>query len=84
MPSFTETRNLRGPDVGPDRQRARSHVEPRNRRSRCVHRANNGWRATVGTLKDASLEFEMVWDTVDTDFTAIRDAFLNNPHLSSP
>ena len=41
-------------------------------------RANNGWRATVGTLKDASLEFEMVWDTGDTDFTSIRDAFLNN------
>lgn len=41
-------------------------------------RSNNGWRATVGTLKDASLEFEMVWDTADADFTAIRDAFLNN------
>jgi hypothetical protein len=41
-------------------------------------RGNNGWRATVGTLKDASLEFEMVWDTADADFTAIRDAFLNN------
>ena len=40
-------------------------------------RANNGWRATVGTLKDASLEFEMVWDSADTDFTSIRDAFLN-------
>ena len=41
-------------------------------------RGNNGWRATVGTLKDASLEFEMVWDTADADFTAIRHAFLNN------
>jgi hypothetical protein len=41
-------------------------------------RGNNGWRATVGTLKDASLEFEMVWDTADADFTSIRDAFLNN------
>ena len=40
-------------------------------------RANNGWRATVGTLKDASLEFEMVWDTADSDFGAVRDAFLN-------
>jgi len=28
-------------------------------------RANAGWRATVGTLKDASIEFQMVWDTVD-------------------
>jgi len=41
-------------------------------------RGNAGWRATVGTLKDASIEFEMVWDTGDEDFTAIRDAFLNN------
>jgi TP901-1 family phage major tail protein len=40
-------------------------------------RGNNGWRATVATLKDGSIEFEMVWDSEDTDFTAIRDAFLN-------
>jgi hypothetical protein len=44
-------------------------------------RSNNGWRATVGTLKDASLEFEMVWDTADADFTAIRDAFFNNTNI---
>ena len=41
-------------------------------------RANAGWRATVGTLKEASVEFEMVWDTADTGFTAIKDAFFNN------
>ncbi len=41
-------------------------------------RANNGWRATVGTLKDASIEFQMVWDTVDAGFDAIRQAFFNN------
>ncbi len=40
-------------------------------------RGNGGWRATVGTLKDGSVEFEMVWDTEDDDFGAIRDAFLN-------
>lgn len=40
-------------------------------------RGNNGWRATVATLKDGSIEFEMVWDSEDDDFTAIRDAFLN-------
>ena len=40
-------------------------------------RGNDGWRATVATLKDGSIEFEMVWDSEDTDFTAIRDAFLN-------
>jgi Phage tail tube protein len=44
-------------------------------------RANAGWRATVATLKDGSVEFEMVWDTADDDFTAIRDAFLNHTAL---
>jgi len=38
-------------------------------------RGNGGWRAIIATLKDASLEFEMVWDTDDDDFTAIRTAF---------
>ncbi|QDU76884.1 Phage major tail protein 2 [Bremerella volcania] len=44
-------------------------------------RANAGWRATVGTLKDASIEFQMVWDTVDAGFDAIRQAFFNNAPL---
>ena len=44
-------------------------------------RGNNGWRATVATLKDGSIEFEMVWDSTDDDFTAIRDAFLNKTSL---
>ena len=44
-------------------------------------RANQGWRATVGTLKDASIEFQMVWDTVDAGFDAIRQAFFNNTPL---
>ena len=41
-------------------------------------RANDGWRATVATLKEGSIEFEMVWDTADAHFTAIQDAFFNN------
>ncbi|MBW7905466.1 MAG: phage tail protein [Phycisphaerae bacterium] len=41
-------------------------------------RANAGWRATVATLKDASVEFEMVWDTADAGFTAIKTAYLTN------
>jgi predicted secreted protein len=44
-------------------------------------RGTGGWRATVATLKDASVEFEMVWDTADDDFAAIRDAFLNRGAL---
>ncbi len=41
-------------------------------------RGNGGWRANIATLKNASLEFEMMWDTADADFTAIRTAFLAN------
>jgi len=40
-------------------------------------RGNDGWRATVGTLKDASIEFEMVWDTEDEDFSAFLSAFMS-------
>jgi len=41
-------------------------------------RGNNGWRATVATLKSATVEFEMVWDTADPGFTTIKDAYLAN------
>ena len=40
-------------------------------------RGNNGWRATIGTLKDASVEWEMVWDTEDAGFTAIQEAYFD-------
>ena len=40
-------------------------------------RGNNGWRAVVGTLKEGSVEFEMIWDTEDTDFVNFSDAFFN-------
>ena len=41
-------------------------------------RANAGWKATAATLKEGSIEFEMVWDTADAGFTAIKDAWFNN------
>jgi hypothetical protein len=40
-------------------------------------RANQGYRATRGTLIDASIEFEMVWDTEDPGFGALSDAFFD-------
>jgi len=40
-------------------------------------RANKGWKATAGTLKEASIEFEMVWDTKDAGFKAIKDAYFD-------
>ena len=44
-------------------------------------RGNGGWRAILASLKDGSIEFEMVWDTADAGFTAIKDAFFNNTPL---
>jgi hypothetical protein len=44
-------------------------------------RANNGWKATAATLKEGSIEFEMVWDTTDAGFTAIKDAWFNNTKI---
>lgn len=41
-------------------------------------RGGDGWKQTVGTLKDASIDFEMVWDTSDTHFAAVFASFLNN------
>lgn len=41
-------------------------------------RANAGWKATVATLKEGSVEFEMVWDSTDAGFTAIKNAFFGN------
>ena len=41
-------------------------------------RANAGWRANAATLKNASIEFEMVWDTGDAGFTAIQQAYFGN------
>jgi hypothetical protein len=44
-------------------------------------RANDGWRATVGTLKDASIEFQMVHDSGDAAFLALRSAFMDGTPL---
>ena len=44
-------------------------------------RANNGWRATEATLREASVDFEMIWDTGDTDFTALQTAYFANTSI---
>ncbi len=41
-------------------------------------RMNNGWRATVATLKDGSVEFEMLWDPTDGDFAAFFAVWMFN------
>jgi predicted secreted protein len=45
-------------------------------------RGNQGWRAKVATLKEGSVEFEMVWDTADTAFTAIQQAWFNTTPIA--
>jgi len=45
-------------------------------------RGNEGWRATVGTLKEGSVEFEMLWDTADPGFNAIQQAYFNDTPLA--
>jgi len=39
-------------------------------------RGGGGWKATIGTIKDASIEFELVYDDADAAVQAILDAFL--------
>jgi hypothetical protein len=44
-------------------------------------RGNDGWRALVGVLKEATIEFNMIADGADEDYIAFRDAFLNNTNI---
>lgn len=45
-------------------------------------RASAGWKATVATLKDASLEFTILYDTADPDFQAFQAAYFGNTALA--
>src|SRR4051812_18972926 len=39
-------------------------------------RGGGSWKAVVGVLKDASVDFTLIWNTSDANFTAIKNAFL--------
>lgn len=39
-------------------------------------RGNGGWRSKAGALREAKVEWEMVFDTADAGLTAISDAYL--------
>jgi predicted secreted protein len=41
-------------------------------------RASGGWKEFVDGMKDATVEFGMLWDTGDADFDAFQGAFINN------
>lgn len=42
-----------------------------------ITRRGSGWRATLQAIKDASVEFDLVYDPTDTEFIAIREAFFD-------
>jgi predicted secreted protein len=44
-------------------------------------RASGGWKQTIGTLLDASIEFEMPWDTEGEGLQAVKDAYFNGTLL---
>ena len=39
-------------------------------------RANSGWKSVAAALREASVDFQMVWKPADAGFTAIKDAYL--------
>jgi len=44
-------------------------------------RSNSGWRATLATLKEGSLEFELVWEPSNAGFNAVKNAFLTGASI---
>ena len=40
-------------------------------------RGGGGWKATIGTLKDAAIDFELLYDPADAAAVAILSAFLS-------
>ncbi len=45
-------------------------------------RATEGWKASMATLKEASLEFGMLYDTSDSDFNAFQSAYFGNTAIA--
>jgi len=41
----------------------------------------SSWRQTLATLKDGSIDFEMMWDTSDAAFTVLQEAWLNDDEV---
>ena len=52
------------------------NLQQENGEADVTTRANNGWRATAATLKEATIEFEMLWKPSDAAFAAILAAWL--------
>ena len=63
---FTELTNARDVTLTMDKSKADATT-----------RGNNGFKANKSGLKDASVEFQMVWDADDAGFGVIHDAYFN-------
>lgn len=46
-------------------------------------RGNDGWKQTVATLKDGSVEFKMNWDNTDASFSTIFQAWLTTTPVAA-
>jgi len=44
-------------------------------------RDNNGWRATAGTLKDGTVEFESLWISEDAAFALIKNIYFKDESI---
>lgn len=40
-------------------------------------RGNNGWEALLGSLKTGSIDFNIIWNTTDANFTALKNSFFS-------
>ena len=65
--AWTELTNVR--DVALELEKGEADVS---------NRAYGGWRAIVGTLKDATVTWDMIYDTDDAGFIAIRGAWFSD------
>ena len=44
-------------------------------------RRANGWRLQAGTLKEGTVDIQMIYDPADADFNQFEDAFFSNDQL---
>ena len=45
-------------------------------------RGANGWTLTVGTLKDGTVDANIIWDDADAFFTAVQTAYFNDTPIA--
>lgn len=66
VPVWSEVKNIR--DATTNVEKGVADVSTRG----------SSWKQSKTTMKDGSIELEMVWDTIDAEFTALQSAFFNN------